>query len=137
MHIMPRLAKPISTLLIAATLGLSLPVSPAQASMVGTDSVINQYTNSADRERVRNFLERQDVQAELERQGVKPTEALARVDALSDAEVSKIAGKLDMLPAGGDGVGAVVGALILIFVVLLITDILGLTHVFPFVYHRR
>jgi hypothetical protein len=37
------------------------------------------------------------------------------------------------MPAGGDGVGAVVGAVVFIFVVLLITDLLGLTHVFSFI----
>ena len=36
------------------------------------------------------------------------------------------------MPAGGDGIGALVGAAVLIFLVLLLTDILGFTHVFPF-----
>jgi hypothetical protein len=31
---------------------------------------------------------------------------------------------------------ALIGAAVLIFLVLLITDLLGLTHVFPFVHHR-
>ena len=137
MQMMPRLAKPLSSLLIAATLSFSLQVGPAQAAMVGSESVIDQTSNSADRERLRSFLAREDVQKAMEKQGVSPAEALARVDSLSDAEVNRIAGKLDMLPAGGDGVGSVVGALVLIFFVLLITDLLGLTHVYPFVYHRR
>ncbi|MEK8089421.1 PA2779 family protein [Thermithiobacillus plumbiphilus] len=136
MQMMPRLAKPLSSLLIAATLSFSLQVGPAQAAMVGSESVIDQTSNSADRERLRSFLAREDVQKAMEKQGVSPAEALARVDSLSDAEVDRIAGKLDALPAGGDA-GSIVGAIVLIFFVLLITDLLGLTHVYPFVYHRH
>jgi hypothetical protein len=47
--------------------------------------------------------------------------------------VREIAGRLDQLPAGQSAVGAVVGAILIIFLVLLITDLLGLTNVFPFV----
>jgi hypothetical protein len=44
-----------------------------------------------------------------------------------------LATNLDQLPAGG----SVVGALVLIFLVLLVTDLLGLTNVYPFVKHNR
>jgi len=60
---------------------------------------------------------------------VKPADVQARVDALSDQEVTQLAGQLETLPAGGDGL---VGALVFIFIVLLITDLLGLTRIFPF-----
>jgi hypothetical protein len=65
--------------------------------------------------------------------GVDAAEAKARVDAMTDAEVVEVAARLDHLPAGGSAVGAVIGAIVLIFLVLLITDLLGLTNVFPFV----
>jgi hypothetical protein len=65
--------------------------------------------------------------------GVDPAEAAQRVAGLSDAEVQQIAGHLDQLPAGQSAVGAILGAALLIFLVLLITDLLGLTDVFPFV----
>ncbi|MCP1315874.1 PA2779 family protein, partial [Halomonas sp. 707D7] len=41
----------------------------------------------------------------------------------------QMADRLDELPAGA---GGVVGALFAVFVILLITDILGLTDVYPF-----
>jgi hypothetical protein len=63
-------------------------------------------------------------------------EAKARVNALTDDEAHKIAGKLDQLPAGGDVLG-IIGILLFIFVVLLVTDILGLTHFFPFTTHQN
>lgn len=39
-----------------------------------------------------------------------------------------MAEQLEQLPAGA----SVVGALLVVFIVLLVTDILGLTNVFPF-----
>ena len=59
---------------------------------------------------------------------VTADEAKARVYAMTDDEAHNIAGKLDQLPAGGD----VLGLLFTVFIVLLITDILGFTKVFPF-----
>jgi len=117
--------------ILAATLIVSLTGAglPAQAGMLPTDTALKQ-TNSA-RERITSALERRDVRTQLEALGVNPADVSARVAALSDDEAAQLATRIDQLPAGGDGVGAVVGALVLIFIVLLITDILGLTHVFP------
>ena len=61
----------------------------------------------------------------------------ARVAALSDDQVREIAGHLDQLPAGQSAVAAVVGAILIIFLVLLVTDLLGLTNIFPFVNHPK
>jgi hypothetical protein len=49
----------------------------------------------------------------------------------------RLAQKLDQLPAGGDGLGVVIGAALVVFIVLLITDILGYTDVFTFVKKRH
>ena len=67
--------------------------------------------------------------ARLEALGARRADVQARVDALSDEEVLQLAARLDSLPAGGDGF---IGALVFVFLVLLITDIIGLTKVFPF-----
>jgi hypothetical protein len=69
--------------------------------------------------------------------GVDPAEARARVAALTDDELAQVAGRLDALPAGGDGLGVVLGVGLVVFLVLLVTDILGYTRVFPFVRHPR
>lgn len=52
----------------------------------------------------------------------------ARVDALTDAEAQQLARQLDTMPAGGNALGV----LLTVFLVLLITDLLGWTDVFPF-----
>jgi hypothetical protein len=111
--------------LIACLLIVALP---AQAGLVSTESV----AAAGSRERVAAFLERADVQGQMEALGVAAADVKSRVAALSDAEVASLAGKIDALPAGGDGVGAVLGVVLIVFLVLLITDILGLTKVFPF-----
>lgn len=117
----------LCTALIVSIAGMGLPL-PAQASMLATPSV----AASPAKERIFGVLERQDVRAQLQSLGVNPADAKARVAALTDEEASRLAARIDSLPAGGDGLGALVGAALLIFLVLLLTDILGFTHVFPF-----
>ena len=68
--------------------------------------------------------------------GIDPEEAKARVDALSDSEVVQLAEQIEQLPSGGDGLGVVIGGALFVFLVLLITDILGFTDVFPWVKSR-
>lgn len=128
MKTMRRIARGMSTLLIPAFLALGLQV-PAQAGMVGTDAILVQEQSAAERARVLAALEREDVRQGMVALGVDPRSAQDRVLALTDEEVSQMAGRLDQLPAGGDALGVVV----FIFVLLLVTDILGYTNVFPFV----
>ena len=117
----------VSVVLIVSLVGMGLPLQ-AQAGMLPTDSVVA----SPARDRVVTFLNRTDVRAQLESMGVNPADAKARVASLTDDEAAQLAAKIDNLPAGGDAAGALIGALLIVFIVLLITDILGVTHVFPF-----
>lgn len=117
-----------SRLLIVSVLGLGLPLHPAYAGLVGADKVAASVQSQSGRERIRTFLDREDVRKELQAQGIDAGSAKARVAALTDEEVQKVAGKLDNMPAGGE----ILGILFSVFIVLLITDILGFTKVFPF-----
>ena len=109
------------------------PIGLTQAKMVTTDQVLEHADPGSDQKRVESFILREDVQRQLVLLGINPEEAASRVASLSNGEIQQIAGRLDELPAGEGGVGAVVGAILIIFLVLLITDLLGLTDVFPFV----
>ena len=109
------------------------PIGRAQAKMVTTDQVLEQTGPNNDRQRVESFLLREDVQSQLVLLGIDPEEAASRVASLSDEEIQQIAGRLDELPAGEGGLGVVVGAILIIFLVLLITDLMGVTDVYPFV----
>ncbi|MGF1628059.1 MAG: PA2779 family protein [Kiloniellaceae bacterium] len=120
--------------LLVATLGLqSVVLVPAQAAMVTTGEVINEDTSLAtDRDRLNALMQRGEVRQELQRQGIDPNEAAARVAALSDAEVAQVTARLDELPAGQSAIGIIIGAAVLIFIVLLVTDLLCLTSIFNF-----
>lgn len=106
---------------------------PVQATMIGTEQVHAAATNQQNQAKIAAALDRPEVIAQLERLGVDKTSAKERVAALTDEEAATLANQIDSLPAGGD----VVGALVLIFVILLVTDILGLTKVFPFTRSHR
>ena len=109
--------------LIASLLIFSLVAPlPLQAGMVATQSVV-------ERERIMNVVDRAEVQAQLQAYGVNPAELKARVAALTDEEAAALAAKIDSLPAGGIDI---LGAIVLVFLVLLLTDILGFTKIFPF-----
>jgi len=110
----------LSSLLIVCLAGLGLPV---HAGMLPTDAA-----NPA-RARVLTVLERSDVRAQLQANGVSPADVKARVAAMSDDEVAQLAGQIDSLPAGGTDV---LGFILVVFIILLITDILGFTKIFPF-----
>jgi hypothetical protein len=112
----------VAILLIAAT---GLTAAPVQAAMLAAVA----GTPAADRDRISAVLEREDVRAQLAARGVSPEQARARVAALSDAEAAELAARIDELPAGGIGV---LGAALVVFLVLLLTDILGYTKIFPF-----
>lgn len=117
-----------SRLLIVTTFALGMPIHSAQARVVGTDVAAAPSQFHSDRERIHSLFDREDVRKELQARGVDANAARARVDALTDEEVQRIAGQLDKLPAGGD----IIGALLFVFILLLVTDILGLTKVYSF-----
>ena len=134
MEIFRRLTKPVSHLVVLSLLALNLYLPAAHAGMIGTEAVVNAAQAQQNRERLHNAFNRDDVQAQLLARGVDPAQVQARVDSLTDEEMQTLATNMDQLPAGGD---SFVGALVFIFLVLLITDLLGLTDIFPFVKHNR
>jgi hypothetical protein len=126
-------SKNIARFLIVSMFGLGLPVPTARAEMITTmqAATLQPGKTTFARERLKTLFDRADVRAELERRGVSATEARKRIDALSDDEVERLAGRLDSLPAGGDLEG-ILWIAFLAFLVLLVTDILGFTKVFSF-----
>ena len=132
-HSMKSLALLMALVMAAA----SLPINLANAAMVTTDQVVAEASQANDRVRVMDFMAREDVRQQLEALGIDPDEAAQRALSLSDEEVQQIAGQMDQLPAGQNAVGVIVGAIVLVLLVLLITDLLGLTNVFPFVNAQR
>ena len=121
-----------TTHLAAASLSFAGFMHSAQATLISTEQVAaSQGLRSATEQRahVNAMLERADVAASLAERGVDIAQARQRVAALTDDEVAQVAHTLDTAPAGASDV---LGTIVFIFVVLLITDILGVTKIVPF-----
>lgn len=105
----------------------------AHATLIPTDQFAAASDQAATREKVKQLFSRPELVRQLESMGVSPEQARLRVDSLTSEELARVANQADRLPAGGDFFGTL-GA---IFIILLITDILGLTKVFPFTRAQR
>jgi hypothetical protein len=116
---------------------IAVPYPAGLAALVSTEAAVEARPAQEARALLHSLLAREEVQARLQLHGIDPGEATARVDSLSDAETIEAAKRIDQLSAGGNAVGIIVGAILLVFFVLLITDLLGLTDVFPFVKKHR
>lgn len=120
--------KAVAVVLMASTTVVGMPVL---AAPISADQVLNEQRSELainERLAVTQWLQRDDVAAEMVRLGVSPAQAVERVAALSDAEVSRLYGQVDQ----ADVAGSLAGGLALVFVVLLVTDLLGLTKIFTF-----
>jgi hypothetical protein len=125
------LKRVLASVLIVSIATMGFQGGALAGGIVSTDEAQAEQqvqTASADRDKVNSFFARDDVREALVKQGVNPQAAVERVRAMTDAEVAQLAGRVDQAPAGGD----VLGVLFAIFVILLVTDILGLTKIFPF-----
>lgn len=119
-------------LTVALALSHTAGLQAAHAGMIATDAVAAQATQAEAQSRrasVLATLNRADVAEALAAKGVDMDAARARVASLSDAEVVALADQLDHAPAGASDV---LGVIVFVFLVLLVTDILGFTKVFPF-----
>jgi hypothetical protein len=71
--------------------------------MIGAQQVLAAGSAHADRLLVQDFLSRTELQSQLQSLGVEPSAVKDRVAAMTDEEVHGLAGKLQSVPAGGDG----------------------------------
>jgi len=124
-----QIATPMVWLITVSLISLNLNLPNAHASIIGTGTVVSAEQLQQDRTQVREALERKEVRAQLVRLGVDPAQVQERVNALTDAEAQQLSRYFDDMPAGGNGL---VGALVFVFVLLVFTDLLGLTSVFSF-----
>jgi len=115
-----------------AVVGMGLmgaQIVPVQAAMVGTQQVVQAEQSRVDRAQLLAALEREDVRSQLEAMGVDQAMAAERVAAMTDAEIAELNQRIGELPAGGDALGVI----LVIFLVFVITDVLGATDIFPFI----
>lgn len=89
--------KHLKSIAVASALGIGAYVSAPGAALIATDQAVPQQS---ERERVKALAARPEVARKLETLGVPPKDAQSRIDALTDAEVVSLAGRIDALPAG-------------------------------------
>lgn len=106
----------------------SVQSAPVYAALVDTDALLGSADRNLTVNQVIGLLERTTIQRELTAMGVDPDMARDRIAQLTDEELQQLA-SIDGLPAGGSAAGMV----LTVFIVLVITDMLGATDVFPFV----
>jgi hypothetical protein len=127
------LLKRLTAQLLVATLLITGMNTQANAAMIGTSTLAQSEQIQISRDQLQSMLDRSDVQERLIALGVDPNAARERVAALTDSEIATLSERMDEMPAGGLDV---LGLALLVFIILLITDIAGWTNIFPFVKHR-
>lgn len=115
----------LSGMVLAGFLSAAL-TAPAQAAMLSTQQLATHAQRAEQAARVQGFVQRADVAAEFERLGVAPEQVQERLASLTDAELQQLVLNIDQQPAGGDAL-AVLG---IVFLVLLVLELVGVTNVF-------
>ncbi len=115
----------LSVLFAVGVMSLSIP---AQGSMVGTAQIIGaaggQVLDQKTMQQKRDWI-----QAELQKGGISPADSALRVSSMNDSQVIQIHQRMDEMPAGAGAAGPV----LLIFAILAVTDLMGVTDIFPFI----
>ena len=137
MNVIRKTLKPMSISLAVIVFLIGAPVHSVLAAMIATETVMDSDRGPEAREYLHQLLARKDVQDAFIAQGIDPIEAKARIDSLSDDEVIRIADQIDRLPAGGGAVEFLLVIILVAFIVLVITDLTGVTDVFPFIKSQR
>ena len=123
----------LSVFMATLMLLIAVPYQTILAAMIPTEMTNDTIKGQEARAFLNELISREDIQNYLTKQGIDPLEAKVRVDSLTDSEAVMVAEQLEGLPAGGSAIGVIIGAALIVFLVLLATDILGYTDVFPFV----
>jgi hypothetical protein len=98
----------------------------APAGMIGTAYMLDEESRAASLSHIEILLAREDVGRQLEAFGVDRATVVERLNGLSSAELMELEGQIESQVAGGD-ILAVIG---IVFVVLLILELVGVTDIF-------
>ena len=121
-------------LAIALSISLtSFTMGGAQAAIVSNQQIIDSTYQVSDTQALLQTINREDVQQQLLSMGVSAADIESRINQMTHAEIAQLNQQMSELPAGADGLGLVV----LVFLVFVITDMLGATDIFPFVHPIR
>ena len=118
----------VAMLLVISVLFIS--VQPAvNAAIISTSDMLENQQSQIDRDYLLKSFDREEVQLALVNQGVDIEMAKLRVASMTVEEIRVLNSKIDELPAAS----GVLGTVVFILVVLLVTDLIGVTNVYPFI----
>ena len=126
---MQLLQRPLA--LILSMLLIIMPMAPLQAAIIGNETLINQAPSALTRDNMQELLGQESARQQMQAWGISPELITARINRLTDAELARINQEADTLKAGGTNV---LGVLLIIFIVFVITDVIGATNIFPFIH---
>lgn len=119
---------------VCLSLVFGLLGNAAQAGLVATEAVLEtqavaeQVISSYSQADFQTALASEELAAQLESMGVDVLQLKDRIASLTASEIQQLNAELEKQPAGG-----IVGALVTVFIVLVVTDMLCATNIFSFV----
>ena len=116
--------------LVLSLLLICAPISQAQAAIIANAQLIDQIQHANDKDVLLQTINRVDVQEQLLNMGVTTAELESRINQMTQQEIAQLNQQINELPAGGD----VLGFILIIFIVFVITDVIGATDIFPFIH---
>jgi Family of unknown function (DUF6627) len=114
-------------LLIFISVSFFIPVG--QAAMIDTQQLVDNQQAQQQRDQLQLSVKRAELHSQLQTAGISEQQLQQRIASLNDAEVAHLNAQFEQLPAGS----GLIATATFIFLVLLATDILGYTEIFPFV----
>ena len=116
--------------LVLSLLLICAPISQAQAAIIANAQLIEQVQQANDKDVLLQTINRVDVQEQLLGMGVNTAELESRINQMTQQEIAQLSQQINDLPAGGD----LLGIIVLLFIVFIITDVIGATDIFPFIH---
>jgi hypothetical protein len=107
---------------------LVLGMSQASAAVFSSEQVIANQQFNFNKQQVLSYVDSAEVQNKLIELGVSPADAKQRIANMTHAELNALNTQMNEMPAGG-----IVGVVVTVLVVVLVTDLMGLTDVYPFI----
>jgi hypothetical protein len=118
------------TSLILSIFLINMSFGTATAGMIGNSAIVAQSEQGTQRQALIQQLQRSEVREQLLSMGVQPEAVELRIQQLSDAEVAQLNQQIADAPAGS----GVIELLVFVFLVFVITDVIGATNIFPFIH---
>lgn len=107
---------------------LVLGMSQASAAVFSSEQVIANQQFNFNKQQVLSYVDSAEVQNKLIELGVSPADAKQRIANMTAEELSALNSQMNEMPAGG-----IVGVVVTVLVVVVVTDLMGLTDVYPFI----